>query len=311
MKKRIITGIAMTGIVGVSAVLAGCGGQTTKQAGITKDSLIEKAVDTFAKMESLDADIDMNMDVTMSATGLSISMKNDSEMNVAGITDGTSHVKGKMNLVAMGQDRNVDIESYTVKEGNDLIQYSKASEAGTDSGWTYTKAGEGFVQSASELDVSKISEAAEKLGEACSDLKLHDETVNYNNVNCYLMDGTIKGDKLAKMMSESGQDVDQASAENLKNMDFDTSIYFRANDETPYAIEIDLGKAIEGVLAAQSQQMQEIQGLDISAEEMKVKVIFNAFNNVKEISVPEDVKKSAIEGDATFDMQDFMGVDGI
>ena len=135
--------------------------------------------------------------------------------------------------------------------------------------------------------------------------------LNYNNVNCYLMDGTIKGDKLAKMMSESGQDVDQASAENLKNMDFDTSIYFRANDETPYAIEIDLGKAIEGVLAAQSQQMQEIQGLDISAEEMKVKVIFNAFNNVKEISVPEDVKKSAIEGDATFDMQDFMGVDGI
>lgn len=309
MKKKMITGLALAGIAAVSAGLAGCGGQPVKQAAVTKDSLLEKAVDTFADMKSADADIKMDLDVKMSASGFSMEMKNNTDMKLEGITDGTSHMKGHMNLVALGQNKDADIETYTVKDGNDLIQYSKTAESGSDGTWTYTVIPDGAqLTTSSGLDVSKIAEAYEKMKDAFSELTLHDGTVNYNDVDCYLMDGTITGEKLVQIMSESGQEADQTTVENAKMMNYDTALYFRASDETIYAVEMDLGKAMENMIAAQTSQNTGMD-MDISAEAMKVGVIFNSFNSVNEVTVPEEVKKSAIESSEAMDIQSLIGID--
>lgn len=310
MKKRILTGIILAGTVAVTTGLAGCGGgaQPTRQA-VTKDSLLEKAADTFASMESVDADLDINMFVKMSSTGFNMEIKNNSEMEIEGCNDGSSHVKGHLNLSAIGQEKDADFEMYTVKEGDELIKYSKTTESGNEGVWTYTKTGDYTLGTAEEFDTSRISEAVQKLQNALSELKLHEGTIDYNNVNCYLMDGTISGKKLAQVMGETVTDMDKTTLESYKMLDFDTSLYFRSSDETPYAIVIDMGKAIEKLIASQSDQMQGMN-MDISAEDMKISIILNSLNDVKEISVPGEVKNSAIESTEAFNMQDIMGIYG-
>ena len=101
MKKKITTGMMIAGSVILSAGLAGCGAQNTKQADITTDSLIQKAADAFASLKSVDADLDMDMDVKISATGFSMDIKNDAQMEVEGCNDGSSHINGHVKMSAI------------------------------------------------------------------------------------------------------------------------------------------------------------------------------------------------------------------
>ena len=317
MKKKIITGIAVIGMIAVSAPLAGCGAQATRQAEpVTKDSLLDKALDTFTKMESMNADINLNMDLKLGATGISMEMENKTDMNVEGIKDGDSHITGNLHVVAMGQEKDVQIESYTVREGDDTVHYSKTDDGSNKGNWTYFKTPAdisgitdttGSGNDISEMSISQIADIYSRLKESFSDLNLHSETVSYNNVNCYLMDGTIKGEKLAQLTDTLGQNPDEASLQNMKMMDLDTKLYFRSNDETPYAIEIDLGKAIENIISSQSEQMK---GVEVSAEEMKVGIIFDSFNEVKEVKVPDSIKNNATESTDSLDVQSLIGLNG-
>ena len=201
-----------------------------------------------------------------------------------------------------------------MREGNELTQYSRMGEGSNEGSWSYVKTTADAVDAAdtvSEMSVSQIADMYSKLKDSFSDLTLHEEKVRYNNVECYLMDGTIKGEKLAQTMQSTNQEVTEESLKSMQLMDLGASLYFRADDEAPYAVEIDLGKAIEDMLAAQSDQMQ---GMEISAEEMKVGVIFNSFNNVNEIKVPDAVKNSAVESadiSDVLDIQNFMGLSDI
>lgn len=315
MKKRIFTGIALAGAAALSVSMAGCGAGATKQAEVlTKDTLLDKALDTFTNMRSMDADISMDMAVKMSASGFSMEMENKMDMNAAGTKDGNSHLTGKSHISALGQEREINMESYTVREGNELTQYSRMGEGSNEGSWSYVKTTADAVDAAdtvSEMSVSQIADMYSKLKDSFSDLTLHEEKVRYNNVECYLMDGTIKGEKLAQTMQSTNQEVTEESLKSMQLMDLGASLYFRADDEAPYAVEIDLGKAIEDMLAAQSDQMQ---GMEISAEEMKVGVIFNSFNNVNEIKVPDAVKNSAVESadiSDVLDIQNFMGLSDI
>ena len=96
-----------------------------------------------------------------------------------------------------------EVEMYTVKEGNELIQYYMKSQSGQEAGsWMHTKSGDYALGTAEKLDVSEILEACSEMQDMFSDLKLQKDTVDYNNVNCYLMDGTIKGEKLAEFIRE-------------------------------------------------------------------------------------------------------------
>ena len=312
MKKRIFTGIVLAGAVVLSAGMAGCGAQATKQAEIlTKDTLLEKAVDTFTNMRSMNMDMSMDMAVKMSASGFSMEMKEEMDFNVTSTNDGKSHLTGEAYISALGQEKDINMESYTVREGNDLTQYSRMGEGSNEGSWYYKKTkadADEAVDAVSEMSVSQIADMYSKLKDSFSDLTLHEEKVSYNNVECYLMDGTIKGEKLAQTMQSANREIPEESLKSMQMIDMDTSLYFRADDETPYAIEIDLGKAIEDMLAAQYEQMQ---GMEISAEEMKVGLIFNSFNSVNEIKVPDSVKNTAVEGVDSLDVQSLMGISGI
>ena len=59
--------------------------------------------------------------------------------------------------------------------------------------------------------------------------------------------------------------------------------------------------AIEKIVADQLGQTVGLD-MDVSAEEMKVSLMFNSFNNVKEIKVPEEVKQKAVETSEQFDV---------
>ena len=214
-----------------------------------------------------------------------------------------------MNMPAIGMEKDADVEMYTVKEGDEFIQYYKITESGNEDVWTYSKSDNQALASVEELDESKVNEAVQKLNGVFSDMKLHKDTVNFNNVNCYLMEGTVEGEKIAQFMTETVPDIDQTALDSYKMMDFDTSFYFKANDETPYAVVIDMKDAVKNIVAAQLDQTEGLN-MDISAEEMKATVIFNSFNNVKEIKVPEEVKKKAVETSEPFDMTSLTGMFG-
>ena len=271
---------------------------------MTKDALLDKAAETFATLESVDADVDMNYDMNISADGMSMDMSMSADMNVVSDKENASHLTGDMEMKMLGQDMDMDIETYTVKEGDEYIAYSKVTGTGVDEGnWTYRKIDDPGTDS-SEMSVSQIADAYNQLKDSLSDLTLQSGTVSYNGENCYLISGTIPGEKFAELAKKAGQDMSSEGAENLKLMDLDTEVYFKASDQTPYAMVMDLSKAIENMI--KSQAGDQLGSYDISANESKISVVFNELNGSTDIVVPDDVKQSATESEDSIDVQDML-----
>lgn len=304
MKKRALKGVMIAGAV-ISVIGAvGCSNQPTRSVALTKDDLIEKAVETFAKTKSVDADLDADMNMKLSATGLNMEVKYQADFNAVSNDSGESHVKGNMDISGVGLENTIELENYTVKDNNDFLRYTRSNEAGTEGTWTYSRASDvQDIDITSEMSISQLADAYGKLKDSLSELKLENGTVSFNNTSCYLVSGTITGDKLADLMSSSGQDIDAEAKESISMIDLDTELYFKASDETPYAVVMDMREAIENIIGA---QVGDSTGMDISVDKMKFEIIFNSFDKTADINVPDNVKNSAVETVDGLDIQNLL-----
>ena len=75
-----------------------------------------------------------------------------------------------------------------------------------------------------------------------------------------------------------------------------------------HTVTLQLG-VIEQMMKAQASST--MQGMEMTAEEMKLSVVFNSFDKVKDVTVPDDVKQNAVEGADALDVQSLLMGGGI
>ena len=318
MKKISAAAFILAGVLTFSAGMSGCAWVTdpVKQesvSGVTKESLIEKAVRTFTEIRSLDMDLKTEMDLRIGTKGFELELKSESDAGIEDIMNGSSHFEGNIKLSALGLDNTIGFERYQEKEGEGTVDYTKLSVSGEEGIWIRSvyDGSTKSVQAAEEaggikqMSAVQLSDVYSRFKESIADLKLEEGTVSYNGTDCYLVSGNITGDKLAAILQATGQDI-SVQENDFSVIDMDVRLYFKADDETPYAAELDLEDTIRKIV---SSQAESLSGMEIWADTVKLTLVFNEYDKLTDIKVPDEVKDNALDGIDSLNVQNLlMGV---
>ena len=176
MRKKICW--LLTSVMLLSAImLGGCGAKTEK---LTAEGILEQVNTNMEKVRSVSGDMAMDMDMKISQSGLGMNLTAgldcDLEMTME---PEVLHMSGKLDMSLLGLS--MDIETYSVIEGDKAITYTKANNA-----WTQTEEaaedseiggmGDLFDSLSSETGLT-LQEGTEKLGDKDSAVSYYREAL--------------------------------------------------------------------------------------------------------------------------------------
>lgn len=314
MKKIMAVPLIVAGLAVFSASLTGCLPEpavTGQEESTSKERLLENAVKTLTKIDSLDMDIKADMDLRVGTHGLELEMENVSGVNIQSLKNGTSHFKGNMKISALGLNNDLEFEGYQENNEEGKNNYTRLSAGGSEGSWVYTKTGNGSLSTKETTEIADIDQMSitevlnvyDKFNESIADLKLDEGTVSYDNTDCYLVSGKMTGGKLAELIRAMGQDIPAEVNNNFNMIELDSKLYFRADDEMPCAAEFNLEDTVKNILGSQAGNMN---GIEIAADTLKFTILFNSFDKVSGIKVPDEVKNNAMEGIDSLNLQNIL-----
>ena len=299
MKKRLLV-LAMT--LGLSmAVLTGCGTPTVEDL---VDGMYETEADSFtmemnmafggeASGEGLSVGIDMTMDMTAEAMGLSEEAE-----------EGLAHANLTMD---MGVDMSMEGYSDSMNESFESEMYS------VEDGDTYVYDPELDVWYVNEDDddddvTGSLDEVNEVVKELWYAAEMAEETEEVDGEECYVLSMTVAGQDMANVWEAAGGAVDMEDLVDTDAVDVDAIFeelsmdfvaYFSTDTKEIVRMEATLGEVdFDAVLDAAGVDMSELAGADMSLEisTLDFSMVVNNYNNT-EVEMDEDIADEAISYD--------------
>lgn len=258
----------------LTSVLSGCSLFEKKP---TKESLIGFAEQTIEDSESVDLGLDMVLDMEITEDGFKVPMEMDIEAEIQSHYDSETaymSLQAKMNI--LGKDMSMSREAYIVEEDGDLVEYSKESEDGEDTGW--------YKDYSSGMDFDDPSgNIFESISDNLDAFELDEDTSNYDGNECYVLRGEL--DSSEEFLE--GLDMEDLMGEfEYDEVKVDITAYFLKDSKLPYAVHLDM-----------TDSFADAYETEASVEEFTMTLTFHSFNEIDEIKVPKSVKKEATEGD--------------
>ena len=124
MRKKLCWVLAGTMLLS-AVIFGGCG---TKKEKLTAESILEQVNENMDNIQSVSGNMAMNVDMKISESGLgmNLSMGMDCDLEMT-MEPEIVHMAGKLNLSLLGLS--MDMESYTVTEGDKKTNYTKMNNA--------------------------------------------------------------------------------------------------------------------------------------------------------------------------------------
>ena len=126
------------------------------------------------------------------------------------------------------------------------------------------------------------------------ELVLEKELTEEDGEKYYVIRTTLTGEDYLRLMESSeammGSIIDDESMDTSKLI-VDTEILINKNTNLPYRLTLDLSNSKDAF------NFQESDGMSMDLETFKVVVGYGSFNEVGEITVPQDVQDAAVDGD--------------
>lgn len=230
MKIRKITALLLAAVM-VLGLFSGC--EKTMDA----ETLVQKMTEASANVTDMGGKMDMDIDMTMSVTGMSLDMG----MNLSGEYRTTSEpMAGWMDMTfsmeMMGMTQEMQMVSYYAEEDGVLVSY--AYDSSTDM-WTRSEAEEMMdMGSMTTMDLTEI---------AAENMVLAKEKQTIGDREAYVLDVTITGELLNKAMAESMEvldgELDEEVAAMMEGMDFSAmsmkAVYY-IDCETYLPLQMDI-----------------------------------------------------------------------
>ncbi|MCI5862690.1 MAG: hypothetical protein SOR59_03075 [Lachnospiraceae bacterium] len=300
MNKLFLTGIATTmGAAGM--VLSGCGAA----APASKEALIEDGLKKIAESSSLSATIGQNskINVVVADKNIDLNLKNNIDIEQM-LPDGSSHIKGDTELSVSGFKENSALEMYMVEEGDNVNVYTGTKTLSGDN-FTWNVYSKKKGDTTAEFDPGKITEIINGIKNVNDKLELKEGTEQYNGSECYVISGSYTLTDLTKGNEEinkafadglgvlNGKNI---SSDILNNVKFNSDIYFDKKTHEIKGIKFDLGDSMTEVINSLIGSVSDKAAgkkTSISMDNAVVEFKINGYNNVKEITVPDEVKNNA------------------
>lgn len=230
MKIRKITALLLAAVM-VLGLFSGC------EKAMDAETLVQKMTEASANVTDMGGKMDMDIDMTMSVTGMSLDMG----MNLSGEYRTTSEpMAGWMDMTfsmeMMGMTQEMQMVSYYAEEDGVLVSY--AYDSSTDM-WTCSEAEEMMdMGSMTTMDLTEI---------AAENMVLAKEKQTIGDREAYVLDVTITGELLNKAMAESMEvldgELDEEVAAMMEGMDFSAmsmkAVYY-IDCETYLPLQMDI-----------------------------------------------------------------------
>ncbi|WP_461811792.1 DUF6612 family protein [Faecalimonas sp.] len=275
MKKLVTVGIAS---MMAMALIAGCG----KKA--TPESLLTDMNKKLKDVKSTEANMLMDMKLSQKGEKADVKLKMDAETI---IKTGESHSEGEISMKVMGQSVSNEVESYVVKEDDDYFNYMNQ-----EGKWKKTKVDEDKKTKVSTDLFGEFEKSFEKF-------KLSENLVKINDKECFELKGEVSSEIMKYVLS----------GDMSKKVDLETYISDDEEVKVPCTLSIYKDELLPAKIILDMKEMfsktKETSGVKI--EKLKLEVIYNEFNKVKNIKVPKDVLKETegFGGGLDFDDDDF------
>ncbi len=308
MKKKLMTLVAALGLS--LAVLTGCGKPT-----------VESLVDGMFDMESQTAEVEVDIDCSVSTQGFSVDAKAgaDFEMQISGMNGKdalTSHADGKIALEvkAGGLDDEIPIESYLIVDDGTMTDYSYDD----DDTWYMEELDDVWDQDAVDKMIEKLKDVLKENGE------LAEDTEKVEGEECYVITATIEGREWSTIFKPMKSMINDIMEEN--NTDFDAfscleycsaDITYYISKDTGYLVKIEIDASDTDLYSIVGQIMKDsgesIFGgdfedvvEDVSLSKFYISAVFSDINDT-EVEIPDDVIDDAVEKDGAGALDGFMG----
>ncbi len=211
--------VLLSVIVVLASVLGGCSGAGNK---VTVESLAQAGSETVNGAESVDLSMLMDMGMTMEYLGVSFELGMTMDLDIRGhMPSQSSYVSGTIAISMLGMTETLDLESYTVKEDDHLIEYTRTAEDGVDDGWYC-----GTVDSGSTI--GGTTDIYDYMTDNAEAFTLAEETVEVDGESCYAVSGTLSGELLSEILG--GMDLNSFLGEDggieFEDISMDLTCYF-------------------------------------------------------------------------------------
>ena len=287
MKKRRLFSAWILVLVLAAGVLGGCGKKNTEETETSETSgklataseLVEQARDALAGADSMSGQLSIEMAMDYSAQGVEATLecKVSQDMEMVRKPE-AAHMKGTININLSGIT--VDTESYAVKEGDSYVTYTKS-------------AGQGLKQTADSADTQADASKTLDMLLKNSDSLTMEETQGEGGKKLYQVSGVIEGGDFSKLLDPSVGGL--TSEDSYGDLDAAVTLTVDGESGIPSAISIDLTESYNAFMQAN----REAEGFDeITVTAFCVTMSGYVLNGLGEITVPEEVKASAMDMDA-------------
>lgn len=262
--------LAAAGLAAVmaAALMSGCG----KKA--TPENLFSDMGKNTENIQS--ASCSLNFTMEMSDGTASLAFVTDMDLEITADPQ-AFHGKGQVELNAYGMEEAHDLEIYQVREGNEYVSYTLADDVWSRS--TQTDGTDEF-----NMDIAGMGTRAEMY-------EMAGKLVEVNGKDCFEMVGDIGGDAVSGMLGEdileslAGLNLDE---ETLSDVEIPCIIDVYRDGILPARIFIDISEIIDTMAGAAGQ--------DITVSTCSIELIYEEYNCVDEIRVPEEAVTAAQDG---------------
>lgn len=289
MKKTVALILCFVMVVGL---MTGC------QKAMDLDTLMKKVEETMATATHTAGKVTLEMDIQLGAEGMTLDMGMDVTMDMKATKDmSASWMDVDMVMDFMGESMAMDMELYTLAEGDEEIVYMR--EDASDS-WIKTRRERENKDASMTIKLSELPREKMTLAPA-------KETVNGRE--CYVVNIQVEGAYVQSMLETTMPTVsDETTQQMMESMDWsklNASFAYYVDAERFEAVQVtgDI-QGLGDVLAGMMGQLLGGEGMEmaVSVPVCKISMTDMAYTGVEVPAVPQEVIDNAVDADATDDM---------
>lgn len=266
MRKKLCWVLAGTMLLS-AVIFGGCG---TKKEKLTAESILEQVNENMDNIQSVSGDMAMNVDMKISESGLgmNMSMGMDCDLEMT-MEPEIVHMAGKLNLSLLGLS--MDMESYTVTEGDKKTNYTKMNNV-----WEKSEE--------DAEDEAGVGELFDELSSA-SELTLQKETEKIDDKEVYVLTAGVSGESLNSFMGSVESMAEDAGELDLSGVEADVTLRVYKDEMLPAAVSVEISDA-GGVVESDGTKM-EIHSLSLELN-------YSEFDTIESIEIPEEALNSEV-----------------
>lgn len=270
----------------------------------TKISVLTGMAAKLAKAKSYSAELGMDMEADVAATGFHMDVDMDGCFVLEGTMDPQNiHMKGSFNVEALGQKTAVDMDLYEIQNEKDIDVYVDTQTSGIDSGWFHSATEMPDMGNPNILTLLKDLNSEENKT-FLEGITLEEEPVEINGTECFLLKGTETGpliEKWAEYLQEMQVSLDEDTRKilestNWSGIEVPFELYVDQKEKYPVKLTMDLSAAVNSIItdslqeALFSEALPSSLDLSMNYEKLNLELNFESFDETPKITLPAEIK---------------------